>query len=107
MLPNVWQTGRELGRLLDQKLIEKPVFVDLVRKLADEGCEVPQEFCDQSICAKCRLEQATTEMRRVIADFLHTTGVEPHDDGHGLTTALRPGPFSGPGKRDQVTRSLK
>jgi len=93
MLPNVWQTGRELGRLLDQKLIEKPEFVDLIHELADEGCEVLCKFCDQGICAKCQLEQATTEMRRVIADFLHTTDIEPHDDGHGLTTALRPGLF--------------
>jgi len=102
----VWQTGRELGRLLDQKFIEKPELVDLIHKLTDKGCEVLHEFCEQGICAKCQLEQVTAEMRRVIADLLHTTDIEPHDTDM-VSRRRFDLAFSGPGRRDQVTRIVK
>jgi len=57
MLPNVWQTGRELGRLLDQKLIEKPEFVDLIHELADEGCEVLCKFVTKAFVQNASLNR--------------------------------------------------
>ena len=73
MSPSELHTGRECGQLLGRELTEKPEYVELTHQVVEQSTELVHKECVQGQCEKRKSDQATTEMRNVMVDFLQTT----------------------------------
>jgi len=94
-VPSLIIAGHKLSVNLDQFLDADDSIIPFVMQLIDEGTKVEHDADSKSrcsaMCRKCKLEEVTDGVRKVMAETTGATDTQPVVDRGGVSTALRPG----------------